>query len=129
MPAEVVDAVIGGETHRDTYALEMLARNGATITSPAVENDDDGFVEAIAWIAEHAPGSRIVVGLEGTRSYGIGLPRAVRAADWSSSRSNVRGAAIDAVTSPTPSMRAWLPTPGADGDREGLRILLVPAAK
>ena len=72
MLAEVVDAVVGGDTHRDTHALEMLAPNGTTIATLAISNDDDGFAEAIAWIAEHAPGPRIAVGLEGTRSYGIG---------------------------------------------------------
>ena len=45
MLAEVVDAVIGGDTHRDTHALEMLAPNGATITTLAIANDDEGFVE------------------------------------------------------------------------------------
>jgi len=80
MLAEVVDAVIGGDTHRDTHALEMLAPNGTTIAVLAISNDDDGFAGAIAWIAENAPGPRVVVGLEGTRSYGIGLARAVAAA-------------------------------------------------
>jgi hypothetical protein len=60
MLAEVVDAVIGGDTHRDTHALEVLAPNGATITTLAIDNDYGGFVDAIAWIAEHAPGPRIV---------------------------------------------------------------------
>ena len=59
MLAEVVDAVIGGDTHRDTHALEMLAPNDATITTLAIDNDDGGY-DAIAWIAAHAPGPRIV---------------------------------------------------------------------
>ena len=58
MLAEVVDAVVGGDTHRDTHALEMLAPAGTTIAALAISNDDDGFAEAIAWIAERAPGSR-----------------------------------------------------------------------
>ena len=80
MLAEVVDAVVGGDTHRDTHALEMLAPNGTTIAALAISNDDDGFAEAIAWIAGNVPGPRVVAGLEGTRSYGIGLARAVAAA-------------------------------------------------
>ena len=80
MLAEVVDAVVGGDTHRDTHALEMLAPNGTTIATLAISNDDDGFAGAIAWIAENTPGPRVVAGLEGTRSYGIGLARAVAAA-------------------------------------------------
>lgn len=31
-------------------------------------------------IAEHAPGPRVVVGLEGTRSYGVGLARVLTGA-------------------------------------------------
>lgn len=76
--AEVIDAVIGGDTHRDTHALEMTAPTGATMSTIAIDNDEGGFADALAWIAEHTPGSRVVVGLEGTRSYGIGLARAVR---------------------------------------------------
>jgi hypothetical protein len=65
MVAETVDAVIGGDTHRDTHALEMTAPNGATIATLTINNNASGFAEALAWIAEHAPGPCIVVGLEG----------------------------------------------------------------
>jgi transposase len=70
--AEVVDAVVGGDTHRNSHALEMLTPGGATIAVLSVSNDKDGFAEAIAWIAEHAPGPRIVVGLEGPAATGSG---------------------------------------------------------
>lgn len=71
--AEVVDAVIGGDTHRATHALEMTAPTGVTIATITIDNDEAGFAEMLAWIVEHAPGSHRVVGLEGTRSYRIGL--------------------------------------------------------
>jgi len=35
MVADTVDAVIGGDTHRDTHALEMTAPNGATSPTPS----------------------------------------------------------------------------------------------
>src|SRR5204862_5065454 len=73
MVAEVVDAVVGGDTHKDTHALEMLSPVGATLARLSIDNDEDGFARAVAWIAEHAPGARMLVGLEGTRSYGIAL--------------------------------------------------------
>ena len=41
--AEVIDAVIGGDTHRDTHALEMTAPTGATISTIAIDNDEGGF--------------------------------------------------------------------------------------
>jgi hypothetical protein len=80
MLAEQVDAVIGGDTHRGSHALEMTAPNGVPISQLEIGNDQHGFAEAVAWIAEHAPGPRIIVGLEGTRSYGIGLTRVLLAA-------------------------------------------------
>src|SRR4029453_13823687 len=63
--------------HRD-WTLRRSC--GATIATLMIGNHERGFAEAIAWVAEHAPGPRVVVGLEGTRSYGIGLARVVQAA-------------------------------------------------
>jgi hypothetical protein len=80
MLAEVVDAVVGGDTHRDTHTFELTAPSGATIATRMIGNDESGYAEAIAWMAERAPGPRVVVGLEGTRSHGIGLARVLQAA-------------------------------------------------
>ena len=80
MLAEVVDAVIGVDTHRDTHEAELAIPTGAVIARVQVANDTAGFTRLIEWIAEHAPGPRIVAAVEGTRSYGIGLTRALTAA-------------------------------------------------
>ena len=135
--AEIVDAVVGGDTHRDSHALEMLTPTGTTIAVLSISNDEDGFAEAIAWIAEHSPGPRIVVGLEGTRSYGIGLARAAAAAGLivteiqapgrSARRGRGKSDPIDARMAALQLLRmpaGELPVPRADGDREALRILL-----
>jgi transposase len=134
--AEVVDAVLGGDTHRDTHALELVAPNGATISTLAIDNDDAGFAEALAWIAEHAPGPRVVIALEGTRSYGIGLARAFVAAGLPvieierPARRDRRRGKTDPIDAHLAAMNALrldadrLPLPRADGDREALRILL-----
>ena len=136
MLAAVVDAVVGGDTHRDTHALEMLAPNGTAIATLAISNDDDGFAEAIAWIAEHAPGPRIAVGLEGTRSYGIGLARAAASAGLLVAeverprRADRRRGKSDPIDTHLAALQVLrmsadrLPAPRADGDREALRILL-----
>lgn len=136
MLAEVVDAVVGGDTHRDTHALEMLAPTGVTIATLAIDNDDDGFEEAISWIAARAPGPRIVIGLEGTRSYGVGLPRAVRTAGLTvveverPRRADRRRGTSDPIDAHLAGLQVLrmaadrLPTPRADGPREALRILL-----
>src|SRR6478735_2982205 len=125
--AEVVDAVVGGDTHRDTHTLELTAPTGATISTLTVANDEDGFATVIAWITEHAPGPRVVVGLEGTRSYGIGLSRAVQAAGLvvveverpkRSDRRRGKSDPIDARLAALHTLRLdadRLPTPRADG--------------
>ena len=80
MLADCVDAVVGVDTHRDTHEVEIAHPTGASIAARTVENDSSGFAELLAWIVEHAPGPRVVVAVEGTRSYGAGLTRAVTAA-------------------------------------------------
>jgi transposase len=136
MVAETVDAVIGGDTHRDTHSLEMTAPNGTTIATLTIDNNACGFAEALAWIAEHAPGHRIVVGLEGTRSYGIGLARALDSAGLSvvevecpRRRHRRRGKSdpIDARLAALEVLRmddVRKPLPRRDGEREAIRILL-----
>ena len=136
MLAEVVDAVVGGDTHRDTHALELTAPSGVTIATLSIGNDDAGYAEALAWIAEHAPGPRVVVALEGTRSFGIGLARALAAAGVAVveverprrvARRRGKSDPIDARLAALHALRMdsdRLPTPRADGDREALRILL-----
>lgn len=78
----------------------------------------------------------MVVGLEGTRSYGIGLARAVQAAGLvvvevehpkGSDRRRGKSDPIDARLAALHTLRLEadrLPMPRADGDREALRILL-----
>ena len=79
MLAEVVDAVIGIDTHRDTHEAEIADAAGRTLTVLQVSNDSAGFARLLARVAEVAPGPRIVACIEGGRSYGIGLARALTA--------------------------------------------------
>jgi transposase len=135
--ADVVDAVIGGDTHSQFHALEIAAPTAAVIAATVVANTESGYATAIAWIAEHAPGPRLIVGLEGTRSYGIGLARALNGAGYAvveveqPSRKARRGKgksdpidAHHAVRSVLAMNPEKLPALRADGDREALRILL-----
>ena len=80
MLAELVDAVVGVDTHRDTHQVEIALPNGAPIAVTTISNDSSGYAELLAWIVDHAPGPRLVVSIEGTRSYGVGLARAAAAA-------------------------------------------------
>jgi Transposase len=80
MLAELIDAVVGVDTHRDTHEVELALPTGTPIGIRRISNDNAGFAELLAWILDHAPGPRVVVSIEGTRSFGVGLARAVAAA-------------------------------------------------
>jgi transposase len=138
MLAEVIDAVIGIDTHRDSHEVEIADAAGKPITTMQVSNDNGGFGQLLAAIAKVAPGPRVAVCIEGSRSYGIGLARALAAAGLlvieceQPSRKQRRGKGksdpIDAHLAVLAALRldtGRLPVPRADGDREALRILLV----
>jgi transposase len=137
MLAEVVDAVVGTDTHRDTHELEIAHPTGAVIDTRSISNDTGGYAQAVGWIGEHAPGPRVVVAVEGTRSYGAGLTRALSEAGLTvieceqpirkERRRRGKSDAIDAHLAVRWALEldaAKLPTPRADGDREALRTLL-----
>lgn len=137
MLAEVIDSVVGADTHRDTHELEIAHPTGAPIATRAISNDTSGYGEAVAWIIERAPGPRIVVAVEGTRSYGAGLARALADAGLivieceqphrSARRGKGKSDAIDAHLAVLWALQRdaeRLPSPRADGDREALRVLL-----
>jgi len=138
MLAETVDAVIGIDTHRDTHEVEIADPAGKPIAVLQISNDSAGFTRLLAAIAQAAPGPRVAVCMEGSRSYGIGLARALAAAGLlvleceQPSRRHRRGKGksdpIDAHLAVLAALRldaSRLPVPRADGDREALRILLV----
>jgi transposase len=135
--ADLVDAVVGVDTHRDSHEVEIALPTGTPIATCSITNDSSGYAELLAWILDHAPGPRLVVSIEGTRSYGLGLTRAVTAAGLAAveceqpNRKARRGRGksdpIDAHLAVLAALRLEtdrIPTPRADGDREALRILL-----
>jgi transposase len=136
--AETVDAVIGIDTHRDSHEVEIADPAGTPVMTMRIGNDSAGFTRLLAAIAEVVPGPRVAVCIEGSRSYGIGLARALAAAGLlvleceQPSRKQRRGKGksdpIDAHLAVLAALRLdadRLPVPRADGDREALRILLV----
>jgi transposase len=137
MLAELIDAVIGVDTHRDTHHAEIAYPTGAAIATCSISNDSVGYAQLMAWVVDHAPGQRLVICIEGTRSYGAGLARAAAAAGLmvieceQPTRKTRRGKGksdpIDAHLAVLTALQLnaeKLPTPRSDGDREALRILL-----
>lgn len=132
-----VDIVVGGDTHRDTHTLEIATVTAAPITTFTISNDAAGYAAACDRIRSYGDPDRVVVGLEGTRSYGIGLARALSTARFRvveverPSRAQRRAGKsdpIDAHLAVLSVLRAggtgqWT-QPRADGAREALRILL-----
>jgi transposase len=137
MLAEVIDAVVGVDTHRDTHQVEIASPAGTPIATITISNDSAGYAQLLAWILQHAPGPRVVVSIEGTRRYGVGLARALAAAGVmvieceqpcrTTRRGRGKSDPLDAHLAVLSALRRdaeRLPTPRADGDREALRILL-----
>lgn len=134
--ADVVDAVIGVDTHLDTHSLEMVAPNGVTIATLTVDTTDDGLTGVLAWMSEHAPGPRVMAGLEGARSYGVTLNRVLQQAGVpvldvpAPEAKQRRKGKSDAIDARAAALRLLatdldrLTLPRADGDREALRMLL-----
>jgi transposase len=136
--ADAVDAVVGGDTHVDTVSLCVMDRAGGVIGELTVANDGEGHGEALTWILHRVPSARLVIGLEGTRSYGIGFARAAQAVGFvvvevprPTRAARARHGKSDALDAQL-AARAVLamdvqqaPQPRADGDREALRLLTV----
>jgi transposase len=142
MLAEMVDSVIGVDTHRDFHQVEIARPSGAVLATRTFTNDSTGHAEALAWIFEHTSGPRLVLSIEGTRSYGAGLARAAATAGLAvieaeqPTRKHRRGKdKSDRIDAHLAVLYALgldadkLPTPRADGDREALRILLCARAE
>lgn len=114
-----------------------MAPTGAVTATLHISNGDAGFAQILEWLNTHAPEARLIAGVEGTRSYGIGLTRALSAAGIAVVEVNPAGQArrgrgkTDALDAHNAAMAVLtmdatkMPTPRADGDREALRILLV----
>ena len=55
MLADLIDAVIGVDTHRDTHHAELVLPTGAAIATCSISNDSAGYAQLLTWITDHAP--------------------------------------------------------------------------
>jgi transposase len=137
MLADVIDAVVGIDTHRDTHQVEIAHPSGSPIATCSIPNTTAGFAELVSWIHRHSPGEQVAVSIEGTRSYGIAVTRALATAGlWvieceqprrKARRGKGKSDPIDAHLAVLAALQHpidRLASPRADGDREALRILL-----
>jgi transposase len=136
MLTESVDGVIGVDTHTDTHTACLVDAAGREICTVTVETTADGYSGLLAWGLQQAPGPRLVWAVEGCRSHGAGLLRALLAAGQQvveagrprrvgrrpGGKSDPADARLAARTALAAGHHAQ---PRSDGDREALRILLV----
>jgi transposase len=82
MLAELVEVVIGVDTHKDTHTAAVLdARTGGVQTVVTVSADPDGYAELVTLAQAHS-GLRAWA-MEGTGGYGAGLARHLAdAGEW-----------------------------------------------
>jgi transposase len=74
MLADVVEVVIGVDTHKDTHTAAVVnAHTGAVLDRVTISADPDGYDQLLALAAQH-PGLRAWA-LEGSGGYGAGLAR------------------------------------------------------
>jgi len=77
MLAELVDVVIGVDTHKHTHTAAVVsAGTGAVVEMTTVPTDPEGYAGLVE-LADRHPGRRVWA-IEGTGSYGAGLTRHLR---------------------------------------------------
>jgi transposase len=79
MLAELVDGVIGVDTHRDTLAAAALSSVGGVLAQTAVPADAAGYQTLLGFADTYLPGRRCWA-VEGAGSYGAGLAARLRSA-------------------------------------------------
>jgi transposase len=74
MLAELVEVVIGVDTHKDTHTAAVLeVRTGGVLARATVPAHPDGYAALVALADQHA--ELRAWALEGTGGYGAGLAR------------------------------------------------------
>jgi transposase len=128
------DAAGGVDTHRDTHTASLTDSIGRELGVLVIRAEAAGYAQLIAWAQATAPGPRLLWSVEGTRSHGLGLCRALRAVeaqvnevDRPTRRARRHGKSdpIDAVLAARAGLAAdTVRQPRADGAREAARYCL-----
>jgi transposase len=134
MLAELVDGVIGVDTHRDTLAAAAVTSLGGVLAQTTTSADAAGYQQLLGFAAAYLPGRRCWA-VEGAGSFGAGLTvfmqqhgeRVVEVGrpKRPASRSGAKSDALDAVRAAREALgHDRLATPRRRGEREALRALL-----
>jgi transposase len=134
MLADMVDHIIGVDTHKDSHTIAVVSPAGAVIASRRVPATPVGYLSGYRFAVQHAP-SRRVWAIEGTGSYGAGLTAyLLQQGQWvveidrparPARRNGAKTDALDAVRAAREALgRDHLAQPRRRGDREAIRVLL-----
>jgi transposase len=134
MLADLVDTVIGVDTHTDTHTAAVVDRLGAHLATTEVSADAAGYAQLIAFAASKSRGPKIAWAVEGCGSHGAGLAAALTAAGHrvieadrpkKARRRGGKSDLLDAVRAARQALATPGPAQPRTGDtREALRILL-----
>jgi len=134
MLADIVEVVIGVDTHKHTHtAAVVTAATGAAVDNVTVTTDPDGY-RALVDMADRHRGLRVWA-IEGTGSYGAGLARLLTArGEWVIEldrprrpvrRHGAKSDPLDAVRAAREALaRPDLAAPRSDGQRAALAVRL-----
>lgn len=133
MLAELVDVVIGVDTHKHTHTAAVIeATTGAVLETVTVETDPAGYDELVA-MADRASGLR-AWSIEGTGGYGAGLVRHLAHQEWvieldrpnrPARRNGAKSDELDAIRAGREALaREHLAQPRASGARAALAVRL-----
>jgi hypothetical protein len=132
--ADIVDGVIGVDTHRDTLAAAATDRVGGTLAQTSAAADLAGYQELLGFAQAQVPGRRCWA-VEGAGSYGAGLTAFLQArGEWvveigrpkrPARRTGAKSDALDAIRAARDALaQDNVLAPRRRGDREALRVLL-----
>jgi len=136
MVAEVVDYVVGVDTHRDEHTLALVeAATGAVLAQRTVASNGRGYAQALRFARQQAEGVRVWA-VEGAGHYGAGLARylsergetvlEVGRPPRGERRLRGKDDQLDAVRAARAALRSEpLPLPRSGEHREALRLLLL----
>src|ERR1700755_3472947 len=78
MAQDRVEVTAGVDTHKDTHTAAVLDSAGRVWCSAQFRADPAGYEALLQWLSGH--GDLVLVGVEGTAAYGVGLIRYLHAA-------------------------------------------------
>jgi transposase len=134
MLAELVDGVIGVDTHRDTLTAAAVSNLGGVLARTTTSADAAGYQQLLDFARVQVPDRRCWA-VEGAGSFGAGLAvflqqrgeqvLEVGRPKRPASRTGAKSDALDAVRAARePLGQDHLATPRRRGEREALRVLL-----